>query len=148
MKRSLILSVLFTGSWFAAEAQQSAQGEPRQRPDPAQMAAKMMGGFDANKDSILSQAELALALDDMHKNRPPRPAQNDQPADTNQVVKTEQRPEPPSSDSAAAQMIEKFSSSKKGLTQDELVKALGERRGRQGGQSGQGGSREDHPPRN
>lgn len=141
MKRLLILSVLFT-AWFAAEAQQPAQGEPRQRPDPAQMAAKMMSGFDADKDSILSQAELTLALDDMRKNRPQRPAQSDQPAGTNQVVKTEQRPEPPSSDKAAAQMIEKFSASKTGLTQDELAKALEEQR------SQRGGSRGERPPRN
>jgi hypothetical protein len=137
MKRSLITLVLLSGAVFAAEPQKGAApaaaqggpGEQRQRPDPTQMAAKMMSGFDANKDGILSQAELTLALDDMHKNRPQRPAQNNQPSGTNQVVKTEQRPEPPASDKMAAQMIEKFAADKKGLTAAELTKALAERRG-------------------
>ena len=48
MKRSLITLILLTGAAFAAEVQQPAQGEQRQRPDPAQTAAKMMSGFDAN----------------------------------------------------------------------------------------------------
>ncbi|MEI7851425.1 MAG: hypothetical protein WCH86_06290, partial [Kiritimatiellales bacterium] len=67
-----------------------------------------------------------------------------------QNVQTEQRPEPPPADKVAAEMIEKFSANKTGLTQDELVKALGERRGRQGGQGGNRegrSSREDRPPR-
>jgi len=83
----------------------------------------------------------------MHKNRPPRPAQSEQLSGTNQVVKAEQRPEPPPADEAAARMIEKFSASKTGLTQEELTKALAERRGRQGGNREGRSSREDRPPR-
>jgi hypothetical protein len=153
MKRLVIISVLFAGALFAAEVPQPAQGEQRQRPDPAQTAAKMMSSFDANKDGILSQAELTLALDDMRKNRPQRPARQGGSSTgavqqaSGQAGQSEQRPEPPPADKAAAQMIEKFSSSKTGLTQDELVKALGERRGRQGGKREGRPSREDRPPR-
>jgi len=154
MKRSLITLVLLSGAVFAAEPQQSAApaaaqggpGERRQRPNPEQMAAKMMSGFDANKDSILSQEELTLALDDMHKNRPPRPAKSEEEG-AGQSVQGEQRPEPPPADEAAARMIEKFSASKTGLTQEELTKALAERRGRQGGKREGRPSREDRPPR-
>ncbi len=145
MKRLVILSVLFTGSLFAAEVQkpaQPAQGEQRQRPDPTQTAAKMMSGFDANKDGVLSQAELTLALDDMHKNRPQRPAHQGGASTgavhqaSGQSVQGEQRPEPPPADKAAAEMIEKFSANKTGLTLAELTKALEERHNRRSGNRG------------
>ena len=97
MKRALIISVLFTGSLFAAErplvsggttnsapkpapqvAPQAGQGEQHQRPDPAQMVTQMMSQFDANKDGVLSQDELTQALGEMRKNHPQRPAQGGQ----------------------------------------------------------------------
>jgi len=145
MKKTLVTLVLLSSAAFAAEppkaggpgnaagqGQGQGQGEQRQRPDPAQMATQMMSRFDANKDSILSQEELKLALEDMHKNRPQRP---------DQAGQSEQRPEPPSADKVAPQMLERFSADKKGLTADELTKALEER-------PRQGGNRGDRQPRN
>ena len=165
MKRLLILSVLFAGSLFAAErpvvsggaggsntppaGAQAGQGEQRQRPDPAQTAAKMMSGFDANKDGVLSQAELALALEDMHKNRPQRPAHQGGASTgavhqaSGQSVQGEQRPEHPPADKVAAEMLEKFSSNKTGLTQAELAKALEEQRSQRGGNRGERRPRND-----
>lgn len=168
MKKSLITLVLLSGAAMAAEkpfvnsgatnstpksapqvAPQPAaqpgqsQGEQRQRPDPTQMAAQMMSGFDENKDGLLSQDELTKALGEMRKNRPQRPQQNAQPGQQTpaQGGQNDQRPEPPAADKVAAQMIEKYSSSKTGLTSAELVKALEERHS-------QGGNRGDRQPRN
>jgi len=129
------------------------QGEQRQRPDPAQMAPQMMSNYDANKDGLLSQDELTKALGEMRKNRPQRPQQggqqngaptgNTQPGQQApaQGGQNDQRPEPPAADKMAAQMIEKYSASKTGLTVAELTKALEERHG-------QGGNRGERQPRN
>ena len=153
MKRLLITLVLLTGIIFTAEAQKgtgggqggqrqnsnttdpqkaAGQSEERQRLDTTPMVERIMNRFDANGDGILSQSELTQAMTDMQKNRSQKPAQNDQPSGTNQAVKAEQRPEPPPADKIAAQMIEKFSASKTGLTQDELSKALEDRHSQQG----------------
>ena len=117
----------------------------------------MMAGFDANKDGILSQDELTQALVEMQKNRPQRPQQGGQqggaPAGVQsgqqapaQGAQGEQRHEPLAADKMAAQMIEKYSSSKTGLTAAELTKALEEQRGQHGGgQRGQGGERPARP---
>ena len=138
--------------------QVAGQGEQHQRPDPAQRVTQMMTSSDANKDGVLSQDELTQALVEMQKNRPQRPqqggqssgapagAQPGQQASAQGGAQGEQRHEPPAADKMAAQMIEKYSSSKTGLTAAELTKALEEQRGQHGGgQRGQGGERPARP---
>ena len=137
----------------AAAQPGQGQGEQRQRPDPTQMATQMMSNYDENKDSLLSQDELTKALGEMRKNRPQRSQQSGQqnsaPAGTAQPgqqapaqgEQNNQRPEPPAADKIAAQMIEKYSASKTGLTAAELTKALEERHS-------QGGNRGERQPRN
>lgn len=102
--------------------------EKRQRPTPEQMAEKMMTNFDANKDSILSQAELTQALEAQRKNHKggDKGEQKKEGGESDKDKRSERRGPPPA-DKVAARMIEKFSADKSGLKQAELTQALADR---------------------
>ena len=148
-----IVAVLLAASW-TANAQgpggggggQSESGGQHQRLTPEQMAQHLMEKFDANKDGVLSQDELTLALEALQKNHPHGAGGGS--AGASQGGQGNQYQEPPPADKVAAQMIEKFSSDKKGLTQAELAKALEERRAnrRQHGEKGQEHGSQSTPP--
>ena len=179
-----------TGTHKISGDQTSGQGGQKegqhQRPNPAQMAEQLMGKFDANKDSELSQDELMQALEFLRKNHPQGPPGGGQGGDSasassagaskgvgqgghrhgpaggggkqqagqgeqgaGQAEQEGQHQGPPPADKVAAKMIEKFSSDKKGLKQDELAKALEDHmanRGQQGGKGQQGHGGHNGPP--
>jgi len=135
------------------------QGGPdvqHQRPNPEQMATHLMEKFDVNKDGELSQAELTQALESLRAHRPGGEGGARQggassnawnrassgAAQGNPEARQQQHTPPPA-DKVAAEMITKFSSDGKGLTQPELAKALAARKAersqhRRGGQQGGG----------
>jgi hypothetical protein len=92
----------------------------RQRPSPEQMAAHLMAAFDANKDGELSLDELTLALETLRKRRAQGAGRRGPGSQAGP------HHEPPPAGKVAAQLIEKYSYDKKGLTQDELAKAIAE----------------------
>src|ERR1700677_1617818 len=106
------------------------KGGQHERPNPQQLAAKLMDQFDTNKDNELEHDELTAALEFLRSHRPPHPGggggQGGAPAGGPGAADG-QKPEPPPADKVAAHMIETFASDKKGLTVDELAKALAER---------------------
>jgi hypothetical protein len=93
-------------------------GGQRQRPSPEQMAAHLIDKFDANKDGELSLDELTRALEALRKHRAEGAGRGGPGGQAGR------HREPPPADKVAAQLIEKYSSDKKGLTQDELAKAI------------------------
>lgn len=125
----------------------NGKGGDHPRPNPEQMASRLMEKFDTDKDGELSQEELTKALEALAKHRGPHggPEKNKDGAaqgNTDAQPPTDPQGEPggghehPPADKVAAHMIEKFSSDKKGLTQDELAKALEEHRKHRGEQHG------------
>ena len=149
-------------------------GGQHQRPTPEQMAEHAMAQFDANKDGELSQEELTQALQALREHHPRGPGGGGSASNAlsnasqggqgwhrygpkngggqqglGQGGQGGQQQEPPSADKVAAQMIAKFSSDGKGLTQAELVKAMeahrANRRQHGGGQQGAGQQGAGHP---
>ena len=138
---SLTVNAQGTGAASAGGEKAGGQGAgagaggQHQRPSPEQMATQMMGKFDADKDGKLSQGELTQALEAMRAHHPQGAAGGGQgggAAGAQQGGAEGKRPEPPAADKVAAQMIEKFASDKKGMSQAEFVKALEEHRANRG----------------
>ena len=133
------------------------KGGQQQRPSPEQLAAKLMEKFDANKDGKLSQDELTQALKDLREHKPPgggsgggnQSGKHRSQQSADQGGSGGEHKAQLSSDKAATQMIEKFSSDKTGLTKDELAKALAAHHanhGQHGGKGGPGGAASGKPP--
>jgi hypothetical protein len=116
--------------------QRGAQGGNHQQQSPTQLAAHLMGKYDANKDGKLTQDELTQAVEELRQHRPQQPGAGKQSGGAGKGSQGGSSGHPrgsgpnggqsaaPSPDKVAAQMIEKFASDKTGLTQDELVKAI------------------------
>ena len=99
-----------------SQSQSQNQTEQPQSSDPAQMVTTIMASYDENNDDVLSLDELTQAMGAIQKQK------------SSQGGQSGQRSESLAADKAAAQMIEKYSSDQKGLTADELTKALKEQR--------------------
>ena len=110
------------------------QGGERQRPNPENIAARLMEKFDANKDSELEVDELAQALEAIRSHRPNGPegagkqrnAQDPQQHVVLSGTSENQQTSAPAekAEKIAERLIEHFAADKKGLTQDELARAL------------------------
>ena len=110
-----------------------------QHQSPEQMSKHLIEKFDANKDGELSVDELTKAVESMKEHQKKGPDGGDQT-----TAKGGSDADHPTPDKVAAQMIEKFSSDKKGLKQVELQKALEERRAKHV-QHGKGGPQDGAP---
>lgn len=145
----LLAGVMTAGAQGPGGKKGGGQGGPGgqgQPPSPEEMAKRWMEKFDANKDSVLTQDELTAAIQarqDQRKQGASGGSQGGQGekrhAKAGAAGQGGERQGPPPANEAAAKMIEKFSSDKKGVTEAELAKAIMDHRAHRTEQGGGAG---------
>ena len=122
-----VIGFIVLGIFLAANSYAEPGADRPKRPDPQELAAKLIADFDHDGSGTLDEVELAEALVFMKENRP-RPPRHEG---------MRPRREPPAPEEVAQRMLEKHDADGDTLlSEEELVQALASRPGPHGRRGG------------
>ncbi|MEX0327027.1 MAG: hypothetical protein AB3N33_13150 [Puniceicoccaceae bacterium] len=110
-----LITIITVGIVLSANVYAEPDVERPKRPDPEELAARLIADFDADGSATLNEEELAEALVFMRENRP-RPQNRPE---------MKPRREPPAPEKVAERMLERHDADgDELLSEEELVEAL------------------------